>query len=90
MTLPEVTASPAWVPAARDAWLPREGRAEPLRVDAWMRSPVAFDLDDGLRLDGAVAWVVVALTTSVRARVEELRAHGRRLTTRDGTAAARN
>ncbi len=34
--------------------------------------------------------VVVALTTSVRARVEELRAHGRRLTTRDGTAAARN
>jgi hypothetical protein len=30
-----------------------------------MRSPVAFDLDDGLRLDGAVAWVVVALTTGL-------------------------
>lgn len=65
MTLPEITASPPWVAAARDAWLHREGHVEPLRVDAWMRSPVAFDRDEGLRLDGALTWVVVALTTGL-------------------------
>lgn len=65
MTQPEVTAAPPWVDAARAAWLPREGRVEPLRVDAWLRSPVAFDRDEGLRLDGALSWTVVALSTGL-------------------------
>lgn len=65
MTLPEVTASPEWIDHARAAWLPREGHVEPLRVDAWLRSPVAFDRGEGLRLDGALTWVVVALTTGL-------------------------
>lgn len=63
MTLPEITATPSWVEAARAAWLPRAEHVEPLRVTAWMRSPVAFDRDAGLRLDGALTWVVVALVT---------------------------
>ena len=63
MTLPLVTASPVWADAARDAWGARTDRVEPLRVTAWMRSPVAFDRDAGLRLEGALSWVVVALVT---------------------------
>jgi len=63
VTLPLVTASPAWADAARDAWAARPDRVEPLRVTAWMRSPVAFDRDSGLRLEGALSWVVVALVT---------------------------
>ena len=63
MTLPLVTASPAWADAARDAWCARADRVEPLRVTAWMRSPVAFDRDAGLRLEGALSWVVVAMVT---------------------------
>ncbi len=63
MTLPLVTASPAWADAARASWGARADRVEPLRVTAWMRSPVAFDRDAGLRLEGALSWVVVALVT---------------------------
>lgn len=63
MTLPLVTASPPWVDAARAAWGARADRVEPLRVTAWMRSPVAFSRDDGLRLEGALSWVVVAMVT---------------------------
>lgn len=63
MTLPIVTASPPWVDAARAAWGARADRVEPLRVTAWMRSPVAFSRDDGLRLEGALSWVVVAMVT---------------------------
>lgn len=63
MSTPVETAAPAWITAARDAWLPRADRVEPLRVTAWMRAPVSFDRTDGLRLDGALTWVVVALVT---------------------------
>lgn len=63
MTLPLVTASPSWVDAARASWGARADRVEPLRVTAWMRSPVAFSRDDGLRLEGALSWVVVAMVT---------------------------
>lgn len=62
-TLPHVSVKPPWLDAAREAWAVRPDRVEPLRVTAWLRSPVAFNLDDGLRLDGALSWVVVALTT---------------------------
>lgn len=64
-TLPHVTAHPAWIDAARAQWLPRDGHVEPLRVEAYLRSPVAFERDDGLRLDGALSWVTVALTTGL-------------------------
>ena len=63
MTLPVETAAPPWIGEARAAWLPRDDRVEPLRVTAWMRSPTAFARDDGLRLDGALTWVVVAMVT---------------------------
>ena len=63
MTLPVETAAPPWIGEARSAWLPRADRVEPLRVTAWMRSPTAFARDDGLRLDGALTWVVVAMVT---------------------------
>ncbi len=63
MTLPIETAAPPWIGEARSAWLPRADRVEPLRVTAWMRSPTAFARDDGLRLDGALTWVVVAMVT---------------------------
>ena len=63
MTLPIETAAPPWIGEARSAWLPRADRVEPLRVTAWMRSPTAFARDDGLRLDGARTWVVVAMVT---------------------------
>ena len=63
MTLPIETAAPPWIGEARAAWLPRDDRVEPLRVTAWMRSPTAFARDDGLRLDGALTWVVVAMVT---------------------------
>jgi hypothetical protein len=63
VTLPIETASPPWIGEARSAWLPRADRVEPLRVTAWMRSPTAFARDDGLRLDGALTWVVVAMVT---------------------------
>jgi hypothetical protein len=65
VTLPLVTAHPSWVDDARAQWSARAGHTEPLRVTAWMRSPVAFDRDDGLRLDSALTWVVVALTTGL-------------------------
>ena len=63
MTLPIETAAPPWIGEARSAWIPRADRVEPLRVTAWMRSPTAFARDDGLRLDGALTWVVVAMVT---------------------------
>lgn len=63
MTLPIETAATPWIGEARSAWLPRADRVEPLRVTAWMRSPTAFARDDGLRLDGALTWVVVAMVT---------------------------
>lgn len=64
-TLPVETFRPPWLDDARAQWLPREGHVEPLRVTAWMRSPVAFDRDDGLRLEGALGWVAVAMTTGL-------------------------
>lgn len=63
MTLPAITTAPSWVHDAHALWSARPDRIAPLRVAAWMRAPVAFDRDDGLRLDGALSWVVVALTT---------------------------
>jgi len=57
---------PAWLTDARAAWAPRED--VPLRVTAWMRAPVAFDRDQGLRLEGALGWIVVAMVTGAPPR----------------------
>ena len=66
MTLPAAREDLPWHAAARAAWGARE--AAPLRVTAWMRAPVAFDRDEGLRLEGALAWHVVALVTGAPPR----------------------
>lgn len=66
MTLPVMRVAPPWIDAARDAWGPRDDA--PLRVTAWMRAPVAFDRGEGLRLEGALAWHVVALVTGAPPR----------------------
>lgn len=50
-----------WLAAARAAWLPRE--SAPLIVRAWLWSPVAVDALDGLQIEGALTWAVVALAT---------------------------
>lgn len=60
MTLPVGVGRP-WLAAAVAAWAPRA--AEPLRVTAWLRAPVAFDRAEGLRLEGALGWHVVGLVT---------------------------
>ena len=65
MTLPAVTVTPSWLADARAQWAARADHVAPLRVTAHLRAPVAFDRDDGLRLDGALSWVVVALTTGL-------------------------
>lgn len=64
--LPAMRAEPPWLDRARDQWLPREDRA--MRVTAVMRSPVAFDRSDGLRLDGALSFAMVALVTGLPPR----------------------
>ena len=63
---PHMRVEPPWLSLAREAWLPREDR--PLRITAHMRSPVAFDREDGLRLEGPLSWLVVALTTGLPPR----------------------
>lgn len=52
-----------WLDAARAEWLPRE--SVPLVVRAWLWSPVAVDAFDGLRLEGALGWAVVALASGL-------------------------
>lgn len=61
--LPQHTHTPPWLDAARAAWDARPGHIRPVRVRAWLRQPVACDMRDGLRLDGALSWLVVTLTT---------------------------
>lgn len=61
MTLPQHTFTPPWLAEARTRWAPRT--TEPVRIRAWLRQPVACDFRDGLRLDGALSWLVVTLTT---------------------------
>lgn len=65
-TRPHMRVEPAWLTDARAAWAPRED--VPLRVTAWMRAPVAFDRDQGLRLEGALGWIVVAMVTGAPPR----------------------
>ena len=52
-----------WLERAAERWLPRAGAIEPLRVRAWMRSPIYWDGRTPIALDGALQHVVVRRTT---------------------------
>lgn len=51
-----------WLDRARREMAPRE--PEPLRVRAWLLSPVAFDAREGMPLDGVVSWAAVLAMSS--------------------------
>lgn len=46
-----------------ERWLPR--RVESLTIRAWLSSPLAWDTYDGVTLDGAIQFAVVALETGM-------------------------
>lgn len=52
---------PDWIQRARDAWGAKV--PAPLRVRAWLHSPVSIDPQDSITLDAALGWAVVLRVT---------------------------
>lgn len=56
----EADALCAWLPAAREAWLPRLEHTRPLIVRAWLSSPLVRPRRGELALDALLGYAVVA------------------------------